>query len=367
MKQLELKDIWNSWNLYEFENRIKTEFKYKYNLKIHLHFKRNDIDRNTGLYDVQCIYYFFSPDNNKLETFKKENILINKEIQSFKDFLFMINEINNEKYKDVKFEDENQNEIDVKNENRITIDSYEEILEKDLFQLDSLPSENIIIGQISIIGAHKKIAEAIIELSKNYFISLGSEDGIKIYNEKFELAEELNENIKGIDNRIYTITEIKKNNNKSDKELSVIGCTNKELYLFNFDFGKKVLKKDNYEIPGVTYVSFIQMKDKNLLFKQQSNVFKHDIIKNKTYRNVIKLSDNIIVLTSNSIIVVGEDKLIFYNITKNKKSSQIQGYSFITSTNGLFLLSREINNKQIKLYSVLAKIFFKPKKWNSFS
>jgi len=224
----------------------------------------------------------------------------------------MINEINNEKYKDVKFEDENQNEIDVKNENRITIDSYEEILEKDLFQLDSLPSENIIIGQISIIGAHKKIAEAIIELSKNYFISLGSEDGIKIYNEKFELVEELNENIKGIDNRIYTITEIKKNNNKSDKELSVIGCTNKELYLFNFDFGKKVLKKDNYEIPGVTYVPFIQMKDnnyviigqkktsyyKNLLFKQQSNVFKHDIIKNKTYRNVIKLSDNIIVLTN---------------------------------------------------------------------
>jgi len=346
----------------EFENRIKTEFKYKYNLKIHLHLKRNDIDRNTGLYDIQCIYYFFSPDNNELETFKEENILINKTDSKLQGFLFMINEINNEKYKDIKYEEENQNEIEAKIESRSTIDSYEEILEKDLFQLDSFPSENIIIGKISIIGSHKKVAETIIELSNNYFISLGSEDGIKIYNEKFELAEEFNENIKGIDNRIYTIVEIKKNNNKSDKELSVIGCANKELYLFNFDFRKKVFKKDNYEIPGVTCVSCVQIKDnnyvitgqkntsyyKNLLFRQQNIVSKHEIINNKTYRNIIKISDNIVALTSNSIIVDGEDKLIFYNITKNKKSSQIQGYSFIASSNGLFLLSKEINKQTNK-------------------
>ena len=156
------------------------------------------------------------------------------------------------------------------------------------------------------------------------------------------------------------------NDNKSNNEICVIGCGNKELYLFHFNFRKKTCKRENYELPNMTCVSCVQMKDnnfviagqnkttyyKNLLFSQEKGVFNHEIIKDKTYRDSIKISDNIIALTSNSFIVDGEDKLIFYNITKNKKSSQIQGYSFIASTNGLFLLSR---------------IFSTPKKWNSFS
>ena len=354
----------------EFENRIKTEFKYKYNLNIQLHFKRIGIDKNTGLYDIQCIYYFFSPDNNEIETFKEENILkTNSKLQGF---LFLIEEINNEKYKDIKFVEENQNEINIINENRKTIDTYDEILEKDIFQLDSLPSGNKIIGFICIRGTHKKTAENIIELSNNNFISIGSEDGIKIYDEKFEFVEELNEKLKDINNRIYAIVEIKTSNNKSNNEISVIGCGNKELYLFHFNFRKKTCKRENYELPNMTCVSCVQMKDnnfviagqnkttyyKNLFFNQEKGVFNHEIIKDKTYRDSIKISDNIIALTSNSFIVDGEDKLIFYNITKNKKSSQIQGYSFIASTNGLFLLSREINKQTNKILFCACKKYF---------
>ena len=356
----------------EFKNRIKTEFKNNYNLKINLHFKRIAIDKNTGLYDIQCIYSFFPPGNNELETFKEENILINKTNSKVQGFLFLINEINSEKYKDIKFEEENQNEINIQNENRIFIDEYEEILEKDVFQLDSLPSENKIMGYIRIIGIHKQTAENIVELSNNYFISAGSEDGIKIYDEKFEFIEELSEKVIKINDRIYALVEIKINDNKSNNELCVIGCGNKDLYLFRFDFVKKACTKENYELPNMTCVSCVQMKDsnyvitghnkttylRNLLFKPQKDVFNYEIIKNKTYRDAIKVSDNIIALTSNSVIVDGEDILIFYNITKNKKCSQIKGYSFIASTNGLFLLSREINKQSNKILFCACKKYF---------
>ena len=360
----------------EFEIRIKTEFKYNYNLKINLHFKKIGLDKNTGLYDIQCIYYFFSPGNNEIETFKEENILINKTNSKLQGFQFLIEEINNEKYKDIKFEEENQNEINIINENRKTIDTYDEILEKDAFQLDSLPSENKIIGFISIIGTHKKAAENIVELSNNYFISAGSEDGIIIYDEKFEFVEKLNENVKDINNRIYAIVEIKNNNNKSNNELNAIGCGNKELYLLHFNSRKKTCKRENYELPNMTCVSCVQMKDnnfvitgqnkttyyRNLLFNQEKDVFKYEIIKDKTYREAIKISDNLIALTSNSFIVDGEDKLIFFNIAKNKKCSQIQGYSFIASTNGLFLLSREINKQANKILFCACKKYFQNQK-----
>ena len=360
----------------EFKKRIKTEFKHKYNLKIDLHFKRNGIDKNTGLYDIQCIYYFYPPHNNKLETFREENILINKTNSNLQGFFFMLNEINNEKYKDIKYEEESQNEIYTKNENRKTIDSYDEILENEIFQKDSLPPENIIIGFISIIGTHKESAKSIIELSNNYFISAGSTDGIKIYDENFEFVEELNEKIKDNKNDIYALVEINMDNNKTNNEISVIGCDNKELNLFHFDFRKKTCKKDNYELPSMTCVSCVQMKDsnfvitgqnkttlyKNLLFKKQKNVFHYDIIKNKTYRDAIKISDNIIALTSNSLIVDGEDKLIFYNIAKNKIANQIQGYSFVASTNGLFLLSREINKYTNKILFCACKKYLPQQK-----
>jgi hypothetical protein len=162
------------------------------------------------------------------------------------------------------------------------------------------------------------------------------------------------------------------NNNKYNKELCVIGCGNEELYLFHFDFMKKTCKKENYELPNMTCVSCVQMKDnnfviagqnktiylRNLLFTQQKEVFSYEIIKNNTYRDAIKISDNIIALTSNKIIVDGEDKLIFYNITKNKKCSQIQGYSFIATTNGLYLLSREINKQANKILFCACKKYF---------
>ena len=58
----------------ELENRIKEEFKYKYNLKMELELIRVN-NEEKGIYDIQCIYNFFPPVNGDyIESFKDENI-----------------------------------------------------------------------------------------------------------------------------------------------------------------------------------------------------------------------------------------------------------------------------------------------------
>ena len=84
----------------ELENRIKEEFKYKYNLKMELELIRVN-NEEKGIYDIQCIYNFFPPVNGDyIESFKDENILINKTKSNNQGFEYLLSEINNEKYED---------------------------------------------------------------------------------------------------------------------------------------------------------------------------------------------------------------------------------------------------------------------------
>jgi hypothetical protein len=79
------------------------------------------------------------------------------------------------------------------------------------------------------------------------------------------------------------------------------------------------------------------------------------IIKDKTYRNVFKINESKIALTSNSVLFDGEDKLIIYDFSKNdnlseedkangvigKKEYEFDG-SFISSNNGLEMASENV-------------------------
>ena len=51
-------------------------------------------------------------------------------------------------------------------------------------------------------------------------------------------------------------------------------------------------------------------------------------ITDKSYRGGMKINDKTAVLTSNSIIPKGEEKLLLYNIKSKKISNIIEGYSF---------------------------------------
>ena len=80
-------------------NRIKNEFSLQYKLKIILKFRTTDIQNSK--YIIKCIYKVEIPGERPLE-FKDENILENGLTNGFP---YLLNEINNESYKDLDYED----------------------------------------------------------------------------------------------------------------------------------------------------------------------------------------------------------------------------------------------------------------------
>ena len=83
----------------ELEKSIRNEFIYNYNLKIELAFQRVDNEeRENEIYDIQCIYTFFHPDDDNKECYKDENILFNKTLSKLQGFCYLLGSINNAKY-----------------------------------------------------------------------------------------------------------------------------------------------------------------------------------------------------------------------------------------------------------------------------
>ena len=72
---------------------------------------------------------------------------------------------------------------------------------------------------------------------------------------------------------------------------------------------------------------------------------------NKIFINGIKINENIIVLSSNSVYKNGEDILFFYNFNKKTIIHEIEGFSFTISLNGLSLMNinEKYNNSKILL------------------
>ena len=382
----------------ELENRIKKEFKYEYSIKMELEFSRveNEDRGNNGLYDIQCIYHFFPPDGNDKESFKEENVLINKTASNVQGFEFLLAEIKNEKYQDiVDIEAKIQKDINPQNKSNISTNSDENAQKINKIKLGILSSEDKVLEKYgsekdSSIGEHRKgQAECIMELSNHCFISIGSEGTILIYNENLEILGGFNDGLKDFKNYIYSTLEIKNNKNKNDKEIHIIGCCNKELTVFHFNFDKQTFKKENYEFPDMTCITCVQMNDynfvvtgqnsttyfTNLFFEKNKDVFHTDLVKNTTYRGAIKISDTTIALSSNSVLVDGKDKLSFYSITKRKeekgqkkgpieikKVTEVNGYSYIASTNGLFLMSKEKEKQQNKILFCACKKYFQNQK-----
>ena len=337
-------------------------------------------------YHIDVIYFFFSPFNEEIEAqmFKDENILENQIDIKREGFLFLLGEINNEKYKDSLYKEEikeKQKEIIPENEIINSIISDKETEKNNKPILGSLSSENNVLECCGTLGKHKKFGESTIQLSNGYLISIGSDSSILVFNDKFEKCEHNYEILKDFKDPIYTVLEIKNNKDKKDKEIHVIACCNKELYLFHFNFKDKSCKKEDYELPEMTTLSCVQMEEndfivagqksttlfKNLFFENQEEATHTDLVKNTTYRNAIKISDTIIALVSNSILVDGEDALTFYNIKnidkKEKNGNKIRGYSFIASSNGLFLMSSKKNEQQNKILFCACKKYL-PKQRN---
>ena len=96
-------------NLDEIKNSIETEFKYNYCLNIQLKFQDQGTINNTEenkYIVINCYLEFYAP-NNEPKRYKIEDIL-NQGLDSLgQGFTFFIEDINNNDFKDIKYEKKN--------------------------------------------------------------------------------------------------------------------------------------------------------------------------------------------------------------------------------------------------------------------
>ena len=364
----------------EINIRLENEFELEYNLTIKLEIGLYDLINKDNLY---CKYIVYLPDSNNAISFKEDNILFYKTYSPSQGFEYLISEINNEKYEHFKDIENKEKEKDKNEDNQYTtsttnnnnISVYQPDKTGDIIDQTSINDNNQFLN-IKIIGFEKKIGnhkdsnnknnytcEFIKELKNGeYFVSGGTDKTIKIYTKEFnefDSDEELSKLNNGIKDWTYNICERNKSEGKSNKELEFIVCSNKELILMSYNLNKRISKIQKYELPNMTCVNCIEMKPYNFVIVGLNgglyfpNLFQYDnqegldhmVITQMTLRGGIRIKDNLVALTSNKVLINGEDILIFYNSEKRNKnnpiSRSIPGYSFTLTTNGLALMPKE--------------------------
>ena len=209
-----------------------------------------------------------------------------------------------------------------------------------------------ILSFIKVIGDHNEIggtytAELIKELNHcdfNY-ISLGSDKTLRMYSGSFYEKPEIRINSNDI---IYNVFQ------KSDKNLQLLACTNKEIILYKKE--DNVFKDSPLPIYDdyMSYISLIEIKNGekdmiiiagkggilciNNLFNKNIKYDKVKIMSDYEYRGLIQIDENLIAFTSNKILSRGENKLVIYDLNNNN-IIYTKKASFITTTNGLTVLS----------------------------
>ena len=203
-----------------------------------------------------------------------------------------------------------------------------------------------ILKFMKIIGNHKISAEFIKEIQNGYLISGGGDNKLIIYSPNFAKIKE-----KKFRDIIYNIYEKKKS--KNDLDLEILVCSKKKTIFikidenFVFDFYR--------EIQGSTicmefdYNDYIMCDKKgfsifyNLFSKINETRKNHFLFWDISFKGGMIINNKIVALTSNKIVPNGKDKLIFFNIMFKKILYEIDGFSFIPSSNGLAVINRNEN------------------------
>ena len=222
--------------------------------------------------------------------------------------------------------------------------------EKELFN----PNENNefkILKFMKIIGNHKISAEFVKEIH-SFIISGGADNKLIIYSPNFVKIRE-----KSFKDKVYNIYEKKKR--KNDLDLEFLVCSKKKTILVKIDRNNFIFDLFR-EIEGsiicmeFDFNNYIVGDDKtgfsifyNLFSKINECVKFKYLFLDICFKNGILINNKIVALTSNRIVPHGEDKLILFNIMLKKIIYEIDGFSFILSSNGLSLIT--INKNKILL------------------
>ena len=153
---------------------------------------------------------------------------------------------------------------------------------------------------------------------------------------------------KNIDNIIETNESIKK---KDNNFIQVMECSKEGLMIYNLSDNQKIIvntlemscigcfeiKDNNYVIIGEKGI--VHYKDLSNLEELPYKCEKVDNFeeKNLPFRGCIKINDNYIALTSNSILSNGKDILFIYDTIERRFINEIE-FSFVVGVNGLHLM-----------------------------
>ena len=270
-------------------------------------------------------------------------------------------EINNEYYKNVKYEYNESENINSENyskkvsskleinrqinDNFSFINNYNKSnsvmkTKNDKIDIDYAASKEEIICFIKVVYQQRKSAKFFGQLSNGIYISYGGENSIFIYSKDFALISE----IKNLDDSIYNVIE-KKSQNPNTIEL--IACCNKNLNLISINKRNFQYNIKQYQIPDTISLFCCEMDDNyfiisgesivvgfNDLFEARKFSKSHKFIQ-KTFRSGINIDGKIAALTSNSLVKNGEDTLILCNIEKKQIVKKITGFSHVYDSNGL--------------------------------
>ena len=364
----------------EFKERLKIEFKYNYKLRINLYFKKENIDNKIENLDLSCKYIFYDPINNREFSFLDKKLLkygINSLTNGFE---FMIDKINSEYYKDIKYkefidntsknisynkkciktiisEGDKENKV---NNNSKSNDNYE--ISNKIFMNDStreqtcimipemrkIADEENVLEIIKILDKDNKYNGFILELDDGYYLTCKNDNSLNIYQPYFNFVM----NIKKFNEPIFNVYE-RISNNKKNNISEIIICLKSDIYLLAINLKElnyTTLKVHNFK--DYNFLNCVEIKESyyitlgfNGVFSY-SNLFtdKNDIspkkICNEGYFNYIKINDNLLALVSNRIIPGGKDLISIYSNNSKKISYSYEGYSFILSPNGLTLFGK---------------------------
>ena len=293
--------------------------------------------------DKKILYYYFGNKDNQI-FFSK--IFSENEIDSFIKGIEgdneIINYINNKDNKESNvFKDifEIPNNIEQKSTEESEVENGKETIEN-----------------IKIIGTHEKSAEAIIKTKDGFYASIG-EQSLYLFDSSYEKILELKNNNSGLFTYLQEMQNICENN-----KIELIATTQEEISLIKIDKKDMLYKKESNKICNSKHKSCIPIDNKNNIIICKEGIYHiKDFFSEITFPKTnkiseinciggIKISKDLIAITSNINIQGGEDKIIFYNPNRGKIIKEIEGYSFINSMNGLNILTyEEKNNKEKKL------------------
>ena len=292
----------------------------------------------------------------------------------------MIEDLNQEKFKNVIYKEDNFNDNIKILEKEEKKDEKNPSLFSDSTDINKKANDETILEIIKIIESKNNYNGFITELNNGFFVYAKNDNSIVIIDNKYNPVVE----IKDYGDKIINVCEMlpveaKKNDSKKTDEeynLQFVSFGNKQLYLTElntkslkykikqldvshlYSFSCNEMKKNNFFVIGKNMASYYtnlftnsdaseyQIKLNKQDKQNKSNKQNESNEPNKSYFNSIRINENVAAITSNSLFPNGDDILNFLNVKKRKLlPDEIKGYSFIISQNGLEIMPKNDKEK----------------------